>query len=594
MTNHEVAKLLRNVAAAYSIKDEKKYLFQLLAYQKAADAIAHLPTELGDLLKEEEKIPGIGTSIRAHLVELYKNGHFKHFDEITSMVPASVFPLLDVTSLGPKKAYKLVTALNLNNPKTVYEDLKKAAIDGRIAELETFGEKSQTDIIRALDEFSQGKIKSNRMPLPYAFELAKKIEAYLRKDKNTTQVFPLGSLRRMRDTIGDLDFAVATTNPEESINHFVNYPNIERIIERGPTSSSILVTGGRQVDLIAQTPETFGSLLQHFTGSKYHNVALREYSLKKNFSLSEKGIKLLKEKDQPVKTFEKEEAFYNFLGLDWIPPEIRENKGEIEAALRQAQGKLPGLPKLVELKDIKGDLHIHSSYPIEPSHDMGQNTMQNMLDYARKLGYEYLAFSEHHPSTSNHTKEQIISIMKRRFEYIEQIKKSNKSIRVINMLELDILPSGDLAIDDEALEYVDGAIVSIHSVFKTPKEKMTERVLKGLSHPKAKILAHPSGRLINQRDGYQLDYDKIFKFCVENNKAIEINAWPTRLDLVDSLVFEARELGVKFVIDTDSHATDQMDHMFYGVSVARRGWCEKKDILNSLPYEDFYKWLLNK
>ncbi|HVT01269.1 MAG TPA: PHP domain-containing protein [Patescibacteria group bacterium] len=587
MSNQEVAKTLRNIAAAYSIKDEKKYLFQLLAYQKAADAVGHLPTELGDLLTENEKIPGIGTSIRANLIELYNTGHSKHFDEILAMVPESVFPLLDVTSLGPKKAYKLVTALNLNNAKTVYEDLRKAAIDGRIAELETFGEKSQSDIIRALDEFSQGKIKSNRMPLPYAFELAKKIEAYLAKDKNTSQVFPLGSLRRMRDTIGDLDFAVATKNPEESINHFVNYPGIERIIERGPTSSSILVTGGRQVDIIAQTPETFGSLLQHFTGSKYHNVALREYSLKKNYSLSEKGIKLLKEKGEPVKTFEKEEAFYNFLGLDWIPPEIRENKGEIEAALKHE------LPKLIELKDIRGDLHIHSSYPIEPSHDMGQNTMQNMLDYAKKLDYEYLAFSEHHPSTSNHTKQQILTIMKRRFEYIEQIKTSNKNIRVINMLELDILPSGDLAIDDEALEYVDGAIVSIHSVFKTPKEKMTERVLKGLAHPKARILAHPSGRLINQRDGYQLDYDKIFKFCVDNNKAIEINAWPTRLDLVDSLVFEARKMGVKFTIDTDSHATDQMDHMFYGVAVARRGWCERKDILNAQPYDVFYKWLLN-
>ncbi len=588
MSNREVAKILRNVAAAFSIKDEKKYIFQLLAYQKAADTIGHLPTELKDLLNSGEKIPGIGTSIREHLMELYEKGHSKHFDDILSQVPASVFPLLDVVSLGPKKAFKLVTALKLNDPKTVFEDLKKAATDGRIAELETFGEKSQSDILRALGEFSEGKGKTTRMPLPYAFDLAKKVEEYLRRDPHAKHVSPLGSLRRMRDTIGDVDFAVATTNPTATIEHFTKYPGVERVIERGTASSSMLVTGGKQIDLIAQTPESFGSLLQHFTGSKYHNVALREYALKHGWSLSEKGIKLLKEKGQPMKTFETEEEFYEFLGLQTPPPEIRENKGEIDLALSKA------LPTLVELKDIKGDLHIHSSYPIEPSHDLGKNTMEQMLAKARSLGYEYLAFSEHNPNLSKHTKDQIYSIMARRKDKIDQLHSSNKNIRVLNMLELDILPSGDLALDDKALEYIDGAIVSIHSVFKTPKNEMTERVLKGLSHPKARILAHPSGRLINQRDGYELDYDKVFDFTVRNNKAIEINAWPTRLDLVDSLVYEARQQGVKFSIDTDAHATYQMDNMFYGVSVARRGWCQPKDVLNAFSYKKLHDWILNK
>lgn len=587
MTNQDVAKILRNVAAAYMIRDEKKYLFQLLAYQKAADAIAHLPTELKDLLKDGEKIPGIGPSIHSHLLKLYKTGKVKHFDEILSGVPASVFPLLDVTTLGPKKAFKLVIALKLNDPDTVVEDLKKAASDGRIAELETFGEKSQTDILRALEEFKLGKTKSNRMALLYAFELAKKVEKYLRESKYANQVFPLGSLRRMKDTIGDIDFAVATKNPKELIEHFIKYPNIERVIEKGPTSSSILVSGGRQVDLIAQTPETFGSLLQHFTGSKYHNVALREYALKKGYSLSEKGIKLLKQKGQPSKTFKNEDEFYKFLGLTTPPPEIRENKDEIEFAEKNK------LPNLVQLNDIKGDLHIHSSYPVEPSHDMGNNSMQEMLSYAKKLNYEYLGFSEHNPSTSNHTKSQIYSILSGRKEKIEQLRESNKSIHVINLLEVDILPNGELAINDKSFEFVDAAIVSIHSVFKTPKKEMTERILKGLSHPKARILAHPSGRLINQRNGYELDYDQVFDFCIKNNKAIEINAWPTRLDLVDSLVFEARNLGVRFVINTDAHATNQMDNMFYGVSVARRGWCEAKDVLNTLPFGKFEHWLLD-
>lgn len=587
MTNYDVAKILRNVAAAYTIADEKKHLFQIIAYQKASDTIAHLPTELKDLLKNGEKIPGIGPSIQSHLLELYKNGHVKHFDEILKSVPEAVFPLLDVTTLGPKKAYKLVAALKLRDADSVVEDLIAAAKEHKIAEIETFGEKSEGDIIRALEEFKLGKTKSNRMPLPYAFELAKKIEQYLKLDKNSFQVFPLGSLRRMMPTVGDIDFAVATKNPEEVIEHFVNYPNIERIIEKGPTSSSILVSGGRQVDLIAQSPDTFGSLLQHFTGSKYHNVALREYALKQGLSLSEKGIKLLKVKGQPSKKFGTEREFYKFLGMQTPPPEMRENKGEIELAQKNS------LPMLVETPDIKGDLHIHSDYPVEPSHDLGTNSMEEMLQKAASLKYEYLGFSEHNPSITNHTKNQIYSLLSARKYKIEQINVSNKNIHVINLLEVDILPSGELAIDSQAFEYIDAAIVSIHSVFKTQKKEMTERVLKGLSHPKARILAHPSGRLINQRDGYELDYERIFDFCLKNNKAIEINAWPTRLDLIDTLVYDARKLGVKFVINTDSHATEHMDNMFYGVSVARRGWCEKKDILNTLPYKKFYEWLMN-
>lgn len=587
MTNQDVARILRNIAAAYSIKDEKKYLFQIIAYQNAAEAVNRLPTELKDLLIEEggQKIPGIGPSIRSHLEELFKTGKVKHFDAVRKGIPESVFPLLDVTTLGPKKAYKLVTALKLTNPKTVVEDLLEAASAKKIEKIETFGEKSQVDIVTALEEFKLGKTKAARMPLPYAFELARKVEDYLKKGPGVSKVFPLGSLRRMRDTIGDIDFAVATDKPKELIDYFASYPGTERVIEKGGTSSSILVTGGKQVDLLAQDEKSFGGLLQHFTGSKYHNVALREYALKKGYSLSEKGIKLLKQKGQPMKTFKTEEEFYDFLGMETPPPEIRENKGEIELALKHK------LPKLVETRDIKGDLHIHSSYPIEPSHDLGISTMEEMVDKAKSLKYEYIGFSEHNPSLSKHSKKQILSILLERKDHIEQIKESNKNIHIINLLEVDILPSGDLAIDDEAFKYVDAVIVSIHSVFKTQKEEMTKRVLEGLSHPKAKILAHPSGRKINQRAGYELDYDRVFDFCLKNNKALEINAYPDRLDLIDSLVFKARSLGIKFVIDTDSHNLNMMDNMFYGVAVARRGWCEKKDILNALPYSEFLKWL---
>ncbi|MDP2649410.1 MAG: PHP domain-containing protein [bacterium] len=587
MTNQEVVRILRNVAAVYSIKDEKKHIFQIIAYQKASDAIANLPVELKDVLAEEnrQKIPGVGPSILAYLEELFKTGKVRHFESITGNVPESVFPLLDVTTFGPKKAYKLVNSLKLNNPDTIIDDLIRAGQSGKIAKIPTFGEKSQEDIVRALEEFKLGKIKSNRMPLPYAFELAKKLETHLKKNKDAIEVYPLGSLRRMMPTVGDIDFAVATNNPGKIIEHFVNYPGCERVIEKGPTSSSILVSGGRQADLMAQDPESFGGLLQHFTGSKYHNVALREFAIKKGLSLSEKGIKIKEGKAEKTKLFKTEEDFYGFLGMDWIPPEMRENRGEIELALQH------DIPRLVDIKNVRGDLHVHSRYPIEPSHDLGKNTMEEMIEKAAELNYEYIAFSEHNPGITNHNKNQIYSILKKRKEIIDQIRESTKSVRIINLLEVDITPSGDLAMDDKALGFVEAAIVSIHSVFRTPREEMTRRVLKGLSHPKARILAHPSGRLINQREGYELDYDRVFDFCLKNNKAIEINAWPTRLDLVDPLVFEARKLGVKFVINTDAHATYQMDNMFYGVSVARRGWCEAKDILNTLPYEKFYEWI---
>ena len=265
------------------VKDEKKHRFQIIAYQKAADAIYNLPHELKDVLRErtQEKIPGVGPSILSHLEELFAKGRVKHFEEIMKGIPPSVFPLLKVTTLGPKKAYKLTSHLKLNNPDTIVDDLIIAAQKNKIAGIPTFGEKSQADILRALEEYKLGKIKANRMPLPYAFELARKTEEYLRKSKFAEQVFPLGSLRRMMATVGDIDFAVATKQPKEIINHFINYPGTERVIEKGEASSSILVSGGRQVDLMVQDPDSFGSLLQHFTGSKYHNVALREFALKK-------------------------------------------------------------------------------------------------------------------------------------------------------------------------------------------------------------------------------------------------------------------------------------------------------------------------
>ncbi len=572
MTNTEIADLLRKVAASYTILDENKYRFQIIAYQKAADSIAGETTQIKDLVKENklEELPGVGPTIKSHLEELITTGKVKHFDIIASSVPQAVFPLLKIPTFGPKKAFKLVSHFKLTNEKTVVKDVEKLAKTGKIAELEGFGEKSQSDILRAISEFSKGFGKTTRMVLPYASEIAQNILSYLKKHKDVKESLPLGSLRRQVATVGDIDIAVATEKPKEVLEYFTNYPYKERIIEKGSISASILTSGGHQVDVMTQPASSFGSLLQHFTGSKNHNVHLREYALRKGLSLSEKGIKRKMANGKwQMANYSTEEAFYKALSMPWIPPEIREDTGEIEAALSNK------LPNLIELKDIKGDLHIHSSFPIEPSHDMGEDSMEIMLKKAGELGYEYLGFSEHNPSNSKHSKSQMHSILARRKEKIEQLNKSTKNVRVINLLETDILPNGDLAIDEKCLDTLDATLVSIHSVFNMNKKEMTKRVLKGLSHPKAKILTHPTGRLLNERPGYELDFEQIFDFCKKNNKALEINSWYKRLDLPDILVHEAIKQGIKMIINTDSHAVDQMNLMQYGVSVARRGWAEK-------------------
>lgn len=587
MSNQQIAKLFKNIAAAYSIKDEKKFRFQIIAYQKASETIANSTSEIKDLYLEKklDSLPGIGPTIKSHLEELFEKGKVSHFDWVLKGIPSSVFTLIDIPSIGPKKAYKLTRELSLNKPDTVVDELIYRAKKGKIAKLPTFGEKSQEDILQALLEYKQGKNKSVRMVLPYAYDLATKVLEYIKKSDAVIETETLGSMRRMKATVKDIDIAVASNNSQAVVKHFVSYPYKARIIEQGPSTASILTTSGKQIDLMVQPLKSFGSLLQHFTGSKNHNVHLREYALKKGLSLSERGIKQLSDKENKIKQYQTEEEFYNAIGMNWIPPEIREDTGEIELAIKHK------LPTLIELSDIKGDLHIHSNFPIQPSHDLGHSGILEMAEYAKKLNYEYIGFSEHNPSISKHTSSQAYSIIAKRNSLIEQIKSNNKSPRIIKLLEIDILTNGKLAIDDKSLGLLDGAIVSIHSSFGMNKSEMTKRATYGLSHPKAKILAHPTGRMLNERPGYDLDFEKIFEFCKKNNKALEINSWATRLDLPDNIIRLAVNNGVKLIINTDSHDLWQMDLMRYGVAMARRGWAKKDDILNALGYNDFIKWL---
>lgn len=558
MTNLEIAELLRDVAAAYELKNADENKFRIIAYERAADAVEHSSSELKDLWDEGklEEVPGIGKSIAEHLDALFRLGKVKHFEDLMKNIPPKVFHLMKLPGIGPKTAYKLVQSGKI--PQEVTESLKR--IEG----------------------------ETERYLLPYAEERANEVIGWLRKNALLLKVDPLGSLRRKVSTIGDIDIAIATEKPEEVITHFTKFPKAQRILEKGVTTASILLPGDVQVDLRVQSPESYGALLQHFTGSKHHNIALREYALKRGLSLSEYGIKRTGEKE--IKKYKNEENYYKTLGMEWIPPELREDAGEIEASLSHK------LPQLVELDQVKADLQIHSSFDIETSHDLGESSMEEIIDKANQLGYEYLAFTEHNPSRSRHNDKETIELLKKKQKKVEQLNYSyvkrmkSRVIKVFNSLEIDILPEGKCPIPQEGFNFLDFALIAVHSSFKLSREKMTLRVIEALSwSPKVKIFSHPTARRLNEREGIELDWQKVFEFCLKNDKWLEINADPMRLDLPDFLVREAVKAGVKLTLGTDTHHKDMLDNMKYGVSVARRGWAEKDDIINTRSLEEFEK-----
>ncbi len=557
MTNLQIAELLRNVASAYKLKDEKKNFFKITAYERAADAVEHASSELKDLWDEGKltDVPGVGPSIAEHLDELFRTGKSKHFDEIMAGIPFEAFKLTELPGIGIKTAMKMMKN----------------------------GMKKEVD--EKLKEVAEREKKGKRHLLPYAATVAGLIIEWMKKDPNIKQIDTLGSLRRQASTIGDIDISVGTDKPSEVLDHFAKYPDRQKVIEKGPVSSSIIVPGNLQVDLMALPSESYGSLLQHFTGSKHHNIALREYALKKGLSLSERGIKNVK--TGKVVKFSNETDFYRYLGLTYIPPELREDEGEIEAA------REGNLPKLVELGDIKSDLQIHSSFDIETSHDLGESSMEELIEKGNELKYEYMAFTEHNPSQSGHNDNEVTEILKRKKENVEQLNyslksKNNFSVKkVFNSLEVDILPDGRIPVSEKALELTDFVLVSIHSSFQLDRKSMTKRVLEALSYPKAKIFAHPTARKLNEREGVELNWPEIFDFCLRKKKWIEVNADPMRLDLPDNLVHEAVKLGVKLTLGTDAHHVDGMNNMIFGVSVARRGWAKKNDIINTLKLSEF-------
>lgn len=575
LSNPFIAKMLREIAAAYEIKGENR--FKIRAYDNASDSVEHATSEVRDLWESEQlqDVPGIGASIAGHLDEYFRTGKVKHFERTKKKLPPGMFEFLGLEGIGAKTAYRLAKELNL---KTL-SDLKKAAESGRIVELPGFKERTAKQILKAIAEYKDGE---GRMVLPIAYAVAEKLIAEIMKMPGVKRADPLGSLRRMVSTVGDIDIGIATNKPKEVVEAFVKLPDVARVLSAGKAKATVVLKTGKQVDIYAFDPKRYGSLVQYFTGSKQHNIHLRQIAKEQGLSLSEHGIKKFKGGKivgEPLEV-ETEEKFYKMLKMPWIPPEIREDTGEIEAAQENK------LPKLVEVGDIKGDTHTHTT------NSDGEETAEEMVEAAIARGLEYYGIADHAPSVQSLGEKNARDEILRWKREVEELQKTYKGkIKLFFSGEIDITAAAKVELPDELMALYDYTTAAIHSSFNQPKEKITGRIVNALKNPYVNVIGHPTGRLLGRREAYEVGWDEVFKVAVEEGKFLEINAFPTRLDLPDTLVREAKGKGVKFVINTDAHHSSQLDNMRFGVAVARRGWCEKRDIVNTNSALEFVKLL---
>ena len=569
MINSELAKEFNEAA---DILEYNKVEWKPRAYRKAARRISDYSEDIEQLYRREgkkglEKIEGIGERIADHIAEYIETGKIKKFEELKKNAPKNIPKLMAIEGLGPSKIRVLSKKLGVES----LEDLKKAIGEQKIRGLRGFGEKTEKNIAESVAQYERSH---ERMLINRAMDAAEEIIAYLEKNAGPEKIDYAGSLRRMKETIGDIDLLAQAEKPEKLIDAFASMPNVGRVILKGSTKSTVILKDGISVDLRVVPRESYGSALQYFTGSKDHGIALRDYAIRKGYKLSEWGLfKRLKGGAQgEMAAGEKEEDVYSTLGLEYMPPEMRENRGEIELALKKQ------IPKLVELKDIRGDLQVHTKY------SDGSSTIEDMAKKADSLGYEYFAVTDHSPSeriARGMTEKEI----KKQWDEIEKVQKKVK-VKILKGAEVDILPDGKLDYPNEVLKELDVVLASVHSRFKSDEKEMTQRIIKALEEPYPIILSHPTGRIIGKREGYKVNLDKIFQKAEDEKKIMEINADPERLDLNDSAIIEAKKYKLKFCIDTDSHSPEMMDFMRYGVGMARRGWLEKKDVVNTLSLKE--------
>jgi DNA polymerase (family 10) len=566
--NSDIAAIFNQVADLLEIQNANQ--FRVRAYRNAARTIGGLSQSAADMVKRGEdlsKLSEIGKDLAGKIEEIIKTGKLPLLENLKKELPVELSNLMKISSLGPKRIKALHEKLGIST----LDELAKAARDKKIREIDGFGEKTEESILEEV-----GKIKGvkERIKLVEAEQIAESLIDYLKKAKGIKDIAAAGSYRRRKETVGDLDILVTHKKDSDVMDHFTKYEDVEKVVSKGKTKSTIMLRSNFQVDLRAVAQVSYGAALHYFTGSKAHNIAIRKLGLKKDLKVNEYGV-FKGDRRVAGKT---EEEVYKKVGLPYIEPELREDRGEIEAARENR------LPKLVVLDDIRGDLHAHTKLTD------GHAGLEDMAEGAKDLGHEYLAITEHskHVTVAKGLDKKSLS------DHIERIDKLNGKLNGITLLksiEVDILEDGSLDLPDEILKKLDIVVCSVHYKFNLSRNKQTERIIKAMDNPYFHILCHATGRLINEREPYEVDMESIMKAAKERGCFLELNAYPDRLDLNDADCKMAKDMGIRIAISTDAHSVNDLNFMRFGIGQARRGWLEKDDVLNTRSWKDMQKLL---
>lgn len=567
MKNQELAKLFRELALYLEMREIP---FKPRAYEKAAYNIESLEEDIEDYFKKYGKeglkqIPGVGDSIAEKIIEFLKTNHIKELDDFKKEIPVNIEELTSIEGIGAKMVYKLYHFLKIKN----IDDLEKACLEHKIRKLPGFGEKSEEKILKGIQFY---KKESGRFILGLIIPLVEEIVSYVKDSKYALEVVAAGSYRRKKETVGDIDILAISNESKKLINHFINFKEVDYIYAQGPTKAMVRLKNGLDVDLRVVSEESFGAALAYFTGSKDHNVALRELAIKKGLKLNEYG---LFDKSGKMIAGRSEKDIYSSLGLQWIPPEIRENKGEIELAQKN------NLPKLIDYNSLKGDLQIQTNWTD------GENSIEEMVKTAISLGLEYICITDHTKSlamTGGLDEKKLL----RQIKEIDKLNlKYKNKIKILKGAEVNILKDGTLDIEDYLLAQLDFVGAAIHSHFNLPKDVQTLRIKKAMSNPYVDCIFHPTGRIINKRPAYEINIDEIIDYAQKTGTILEIDAYPDRLDLKDEHIRKCVEKNVFMVIDSDAHSVLHLSFLNLGIAQARRGWAKASDVLNTLPFEKF-------
>jgi DNA polymerase (family 10) len=582
MENIEIADILAELGDLLEIRGSNP--FRIRAYRNAVRTVRGLTRPLASMVDEGEDLTAldaIGKDMSAHIVELVQTGELARLAEVSAEVPRSLVQLVKLDGVGPKKAKKLWESLDV----TTVDELEAALKAGRVESLEGFGATSVKKILTAIEDFRR---YSGRFLLSKVDELIGPLLAHLKSAPGVERIEVAGSYRRRKETIGDVDLLVQAELPAPAVmEHFTAFGSVERVVLAGDTRGSVVLRSGLEVDLRVIPERSFGAALHYFTGSKEHNVAVRQIAQRQGLRVNEWGVFRVPEGVDPDDVGKEdgervagktESSVFEVLGMGWIPPVLRENRGEVKAALDNS------LPDLVTLEDIQGDLHMHSTW------SDGKASVEEMARACVARGYRYLAISDHSPALAmvgGITPERAVD----QWEEIARAQEGLDGITIFKSLEVDVLRDGSLDMTDEVLEALDLVLVSVHSLMEMDRVLMTDRVIAAIQHPQVDILAHPTGRLLGRREPFQLEMEEVLQAARDLDVAVEINANPNRLDLNDVHAHRAKELGVKVCISTDAHSVQRLDHMSYGVDQARRAWLNKGDVLNTMTQQQFREWL---